>query len=143
MVAKSRWSLSNSISDCNYAVSFMHTPITFPKPCKRKRCLQSKGSHWQISPYKMWNAYVMIATKTFSRKVLKNQLIKSRLSQNRPYCENGTRQVTVSFGLFRVTNLKNLIIQKLHTHISRQSTTKQLIPLSLRFKAGLSNLDSK
>ena len=46
----------------------MHTSITFPKPCNRKRCLQSKGSHWQISPYKLWKAYVMIATTTFLRK---------------------------------------------------------------------------
>ena len=49
---------------------------------------------------------------------------KSRLSQNRPYRENGTRQITVSFSLLRVTNLQNLIIQKLHMHISRQSTMK-------------------
>ena len=59
-----------------------------------------------------------------STKVLRNYLAKSRLSQNRPYRENGTRQITVSFSLSRVTNLKNLIIQKLHTQISRQSTTK-------------------
>ena len=121
----------------------MHTPITFPKPCNRKRCLQSKGSHWQISPYKLWKAYIVIATTTFYTKVLKNQLAKSRLSQNRPYRDNGTLQITISFSLLRTTNLKNLIIQKLHTHISRQSTTKQLIPLSIQFRTGLSNLDSK
>ena len=45
-----------------------------------------------------------------STKVLRNYLAKSRLSQNRPYRENGTRQITVSFSLSRVTNLKNLII---------------------------------
>ena len=78
-----------------------------------------------------------------STKVLRNYLAKSRLSQNRPYRENGTRQITVSFSLSRVTNLKNLIIQKLYMHISRQSTMKQLIPLSIRFRTGLKNLDSK
>ena len=56
----------------------MHTPTTFSKPCNKKRCLQSKGSHWQISPYKFWKAYLMIVTTTFSTKVLKNQLAKSR-----------------------------------------------------------------
>ena len=121
---------------------YAHT-IPFPKPCNRKRCLQSKGSHWQISPYKIWKAYVMIATTTFSTKEFQNQLAKSRLSQNRLYRENGTRQITVSFSLSRVPNLKNLIIQKLYTHISRQSTTKQLIPLSIRFRTGLSSLESK
>ena len=36
-----------------------------------------------------------------------------------------------------------LICRELHNHISRQSTTKQLIPLSIRFGTILSNLDSK
>ena len=121
----------------------MHTPIIIPKPCNKKRCLQSKESHLQISPYKLWNAYVMIATTTFSTKVWKNQLAKSRLSQNRPYRGNGRRQITVFFSLSRATNLKNLITQKLRMHISRPSTTKQLIPLSIQFRTGLSNLDSK
>ena len=125
------------------AVSYMHTPITFPKPDNRKICLQSKGHHWQISPYKLWKTYLMIVTTTFSTKVLKNQLVKSRLSQNRPYHENETRQITVFFSLSKAANLKNFIIQKLHTHVSGQSTTKQLIPLSIRFRTGLSSLDSK
>ena len=124
-------------------VSYMHTPITFLKPCKRKICLQSKGHHWQISPYKLCKAYVMIVTTTFSTKVLKNQLVKSRLSQNRPYRENETRLITVSFSFSRAINLKNRIIQKLHMHISGQSTTKQLMPLSIRFRTGLRGLDSK
>ena len=50
---------------------YAHTN-NFPKPCNRKRCLHSKGSHCQISSYKLWKAYVMIATTTFSTKVLKN-----------------------------------------------------------------------
>ena len=49
----------------------MHTPITFPKPRNGKRCLQSKGSHWQISLHKLWMAYVMITTTTFLRKCWK------------------------------------------------------------------------
>ena len=48
----------------------------------------------------------MIATTTFSTKEFQNQLAKSRLSQNRHYRENGTRQITVSFSLSRATNLK-------------------------------------
>ena len=51
----------------------------------QQESLQSKGSHRQTSPYKLWKAYVVIATTTFSTKVLKNQVAKSRLSQNRPF----------------------------------------------------------
>ena len=63
--------------------------------------MSTMGSHWQISPHKFWKAYVMIVTTTFSTKVSKNQLAKSRLSQNRPYRENKTRQISVSFNLSR------------------------------------------
>ena len=118
----------------------MRTQITFPKPCNKKRCLQSKGSHRQTLQYKLWKTYLMVKTITFYTKVFKNHLAKSRLSQN---YQNRTHQIKVSFSLLRDKNLKNLTIQKLHTHISRQFTMKQLIPLSIRFGTGLRNLDSK
>ena len=121
---------------------YAHTD-NLSKTLQQEKMSAIKGSHWQISPYKLSKIYVMMRTTTFSTKVLKNQLAKSRLSQNRPYCENGTHQITVFFILSRATNLKNFIIQKLYMQISRQSTAKQLIPLSIRLRTGLSNLDSK
>ena len=57
--------------------------------------MSTMGSHWQISPYKLWKTYLMIATTTFSTKVLKNQLAKLRLSQNRPYRKNGTSNYSI------------------------------------------------
>ena len=107
----------------------MRTTITLPKSCNRKRCMQSKKSHRQIWSYKLWKAYVMIGTTTFSMNVLKNQFAKLRLSQNWPYRKNGTCQITISFSLLRPTDLNNLILENLNMHISRVLVVL-LIPLS-------------